>query len=214
MSDQQLRAAAKAIAAEQQINDVMEERKQVQEQLAQTIESSMESAFMSMVDGTKSAKDAFKDMARTIIAELYKVLVVQRAVGQFKAGGGGILGSLAPLFGFANGGAFQGGNVIPFANGGVVNSPTTFPMRGGQTGLMGEAGPEAIMPLKRTASGKLGVVAEGGGVVVNNNINVQGDNAAAVRAEVAKLMPTITQATKSAVIDARRRGGQMKAAFS
>jgi phage-related minor tail protein len=214
MTESALRNAAERMAADEQTNNLLQEQRDIRENLAQTIESSMESAFMSMVDGTKSAKDAFKDMARTIIAELYKVLVVQRAVGQFKTGGGGILGSLAPLFGFANGGAFQGGNVIPFANGGVVNSPTTFPMRGGQTGLMGEAGPEAIMPLKRTASGKLGVVAEGGGVVVNNNINVQGDNAAAVRAEVAKLMPTITQATKSAVIDARRRGGQMRAAFS
>ena len=51
---------------------------------------------------------------------------------------------------------------MPFANGGVVSSPTTFPMRGG-TGLMGEAGPEAIMPLTRGADGKLGVRSDGGG---------------------------------------------------
>jgi hypothetical protein len=57
----------------------------------------------------------------------------------------------------------------------------------------------------------------GGGQSVNvvNNINVSGGgNPAAIRAEVAKLMPQIAEATKSAVIDARRRGGQMKAAFS
>jgi len=58
---------------------------------------------------------------------------------------------------------------MAFASGGVVNSPTMFPMKG-RMGLMGEAGPEAIMPLTRTADGKLGVRAEGSGshTVVNN----------------------------------------------
>lgn len=58
---------------------------------------------------------------------------------------------------FANGGAFNGGTLIPFANGGVVGGPTMFAMSGGRMGVMGEAGPEAIMPLERGAGGKLGV---------------------------------------------------------
>jgi len=59
---------------------------------------------------------------------------------------------------------------MPFARGGVVSGPTTFPMQGG-TGLMGEAGPEAIMPLTRGADGRLGVRTQGGGAVtVNMNI--------------------------------------------
>lgn len=66
---------------------------------------------------------------------------------------GGIFDAVWP---FANGGVINGGAVTPFAAGGVVSSPTFFPMRGG-TGLMGEAGPEAIMPLARTGDGKLGV---------------------------------------------------------
>ena len=69
----------------------------------------------------------------------------------------------------AAGNAFSGGQVIPFADGGIVNSPTLFAMRGG-TGLMGEAGPEAIMPLARGADGKLGVKG-GGGVSVTVNIS-------------------------------------------
>ncbi len=60
---------------------------------------------------------------------------------------------------FANGAAFSGGNVIPFANGDVFSSPTYFQMGGGKTGLLGEAGPEAIMPLRRGPDGKLGVSA-------------------------------------------------------
>ncbi|EPX87258.1 hypothetical protein ruthe_00656 [Rubellimicrobium thermophilum DSM 16684] len=62
---------------------------------------------------------------------------------------------------FAAGGGLAQGRVMPFARGGVVSQATAFPMRGG-LGLMGEAGPEAIMPLARDASGRLGVRAEGG----------------------------------------------------
>lgn len=170
--------------------------------------------LMSMVDGTKTVKDAFRDMARDIIKQLYEVLVIQRLVGSAQNGTGiaGLIGGM-----FANGGAFSAGRQIQaYANGGIVGGPTYFPMAGGKTGLMGEAGPEAIMPLKRGKGGKLGVSVEGnsGSVNVVNNINVTGgSDPAAIRAEVAKLMPQITSATKSAVIDARRRGGQMKATF-
>lgn len=85
---------------------------------------------------------------------------------------GGGLGSLfGGLFGSANGNVFAGGRNTAFANGGIVNGPTVFPMRGG-TGLMGEAGPEAIMPLSRGADGKLGVRGGGvGHVTVNMNIS-------------------------------------------
>jgi len=67
---------------------------------------------------------------------------------------------LGGLFANADGNAFTQGRVSAFANGGIVNSPTLFPMRNG-TGLMGEAGPEAVMPLTRGRDGKLGVRAEG-----------------------------------------------------
>ncbi len=53
------------------------------------------------------------------------------------------------------------GKLLPFADGGVVSQPTYFPM-GGNMGLMGEAGSEAILPLKRGADGALGVAASGG----------------------------------------------------
>jgi len=72
----------------------------------------------------------------------------------------------------AKGNAFHGGNVIPFARGGVVTRPTLFPMANG-AGLMGESGPEAIIPLARSSDGKLGV--RGGGTVINitNNSSAQ-----------------------------------------
>lgn len=70
----------------------------------------------------------------------------------------------------ARGNVFSGGRVRPFAAGGIVNSPVLFPMRSG-AGLMGEAGPEAIMPLARGADGKLGVRSAGGTVQVTVNIS-------------------------------------------
>lgn len=83
------------------------------------------------------------------------------AAGNVMASAGGFLSK------FADGGVFQNGNVIPFAKGGVVNKPTLFPMANGGTGLMGEAGAEAVMPLKRMSNGKLGVESSGNGQVVN-----------------------------------------------
>lgn len=87
---------------------------------------------------------------------------------------GNLIGGLTSGLGSAIGGgvaAFAAGGVpgrvMPFAAGGVVSAPTYFPMAGA-TGLMGEAGPEAILPLKRGADGALGVAAEaGGGTVIH-----------------------------------------------
>lgn len=60
----------------------------------------------------------------------------------------------------AEAGALSG--LVPMARGGVIAAPTYFPLPGGRTGLMGESGAEAVMPLARTADGRLGVAAGGG----------------------------------------------------
>jgi len=74
----------------------------------------------------------------------------------------------------AHGNAFDTGNIVPFAHGGsftnqIVNKPTYF-RYGGRFGVMGEAGPESIMPLRRMANGDLGVASSGSGAVVTVNI--------------------------------------------
>ncbi len=84
-------------------------------------------------------------------------------------GGGGIIGGIMGWLFNAKGNAFSQGNVIPFANGGVVSSATMFPMSGGRSGVMGEAGPEAIMPLKRGPDGRLGVSAPKGASAPSQN---------------------------------------------
>lgn len=202
----ELRGTLNLIEVEKERQRVFEEAQQQREQLVSSIESTLEDGFMSMVDGTKSVKDAFRDMARDIIKELYRVLVVKKMVA-----------SISNFFGFADGGAFSGGSQIQaYANGGVVGGPTFFPMAGGKTGLMGEAGPEAIMPLKRGANGKLGVQAEGGSqgnVVVNQSFNFQANGDDSVKKLIAQAAPQIANMTQKQIMDSRRRGGSMKAAF-
>lgn len=123
-----------------------------------------------VLDGAKLS-DALQTVAQSMINTAYRAAVkpVTDHFGSMIASGAGqLFGAFSP---FADGGSFSQGRVVPFATGGVVSGPTTFPMRGGM-GLMGEAGPEAIMPLARGADGKLGVRAGGGGQAVNVVMNI------------------------------------------
>ena len=136
-----------------------------------TLSRSLKGAFEGVVFDGQKLSDALKDVGRSLASTALNA-AVKPVTNHFS---GMITGGMDTLFKglmpFADGGGFTQGRVTAFANGGVVSSPTTFPMRGG-TGLMGEAGPEAIMPLARGADGKLGVRgAVGGGVNVVMNIS-------------------------------------------
>ena len=121
--------------------------------LGDTIDDWGQKSEGAILDFALSGKANFKDMIDSMISDLVRLIAKQLIL---KALGGGIFGGI-----FGDGDAFSGGKVIPFASGGVVSSPMLFPMARGM-GLMGESGPEAIMPLKRTAGGELGVqVADG-----------------------------------------------------
>ena len=97
---------------------------------------------------------------------------------------GGLLGQV-----FASA---KGNVVTPFAGGGIVNSPTLFPLRGG-AGLMGEAGAEAIMPLARGHDGKLGVRMSGG-KPVNVTVNISTPDVASFRQSQSQIASVITRA--------------------
>jgi phage-related minor tail protein len=139
--------------------------------LSSGIGGGLRRAFDGLVfDGVKLS-DALRGVARTMADTIYGVAMkpVQNALGGALAQGlNGLLGGSMP---FEKGGAFVQGRVMPFAKGGVVAQATAFPMRGA-TGLMGEAGPEAIMPLARGADGRLGVQAAGASRPVTVVMNI------------------------------------------
>ena len=152
---------------------------------ADGIGNAFANSFKSLIDGTMSAREAlssffkdvasmFLDMAAQIIAKQMTMIILQtilKALGAVAgAGGGGGFGAGGNAFN-ANGAVSAGTGNIPslgssfgFAKGGVFNSPKFFQFAQGgtmQNGVLGEAGPEAIMPLSRGAGGKLGVNASG-----------------------------------------------------
>lgn len=119
--------------------------------LSSSIGGGLRRAFDGLVfDGLKLS-DALRVVAKSMVDAVYSAALkpVQGALGGALANG---LNSLMS-------------GLTPFAKGGVVGGPTAFPIRGGGGGLMGEAGPEAIVPLSRGADGRLGVSMSGGGPV-------------------------------------------------
>ena len=152
-----------------------------------------------MVEGTKSVKDAFKDMARSIIKELYDVLVVQRMVGSFDVGSGSGTGIMG----------FLGGIFSKRASGGTVMSNQPY--------LVGEKGPELIVPRNRGHVMNADLTADalggGGGVTVVQNFNFQANGDESVKKLIAQAAPSIANMAKQSVMDSRRRGGAMKNAF-
>lgn len=140
----------------------------------------LSTGFADMLDGSKSVGQGFQDMSKTILRSIEEMIIkllivgplmrsLQATIGRsgfslsslFSGGTSDASALAAGIMPVANGAAFAGGNVVPFARGGIVSQPTLFPMATG-AGLMGEAGPEAVMPLRRGSDGRLGVAAGGG----------------------------------------------------
>ncbi len=160
-----------AKASAKSLQDMAEEGKSAMEVLTDAVKGFGDESAQAITDFALTGKTSFSDMIDSMIHDLIKMMVYQQITGPLFSS---ISGGLGSLFTSAKGNAFQGGNVIPFAKGGIVTRPTVFPMAQG-AGLMGEAGPEAVLPLKRGAGGNLGVEASGGGVEVNIINNVGAD---------------------------------------
>jgi phage-related minor tail protein len=141
------------------------------EGMSRSIGGGLRRAFDGVVFDGMRLSDALRGVAQSMVDAAYNTAMrpVQNALGSVVANG--INGLLSGILPFQAGGALSQGRVMPFARGGVVQGPTPFPMRGGM-GLMGEAGPEAIMPLRRGADGRLGVAAAGGGAPVQVVMNI------------------------------------------
>ncbi|MEL6452020.1 MAG: phage tail tape measure protein [Pseudomonadota bacterium] len=128
--------------------------------LEKGLSSGLRKAFDGLVFDGASLSDALDALGTSMMNATYNAAikpVTDHMGGLLSTGLGGLVEGILP---FANGAPFSQGRVMPFASGGIVSGATPFGMRGGM-GVMGEAGPEAIMPLARGPDGKLGV--RGGG---------------------------------------------------
>jgi phage-related minor tail protein len=161
--------------------------------MSRSISGSLRRAFEGILFDGKRAGDALRGVGQSLSsAVLNQALApVQGAIGS--AIGGGLQSMLGSLLPFANGGVLASGRVQAFASGGIVGGPTMFPMRGG-TGLMGEAGPEAIMPLARGPDGRLGVRSGGGGGRVQVTMNITTPNAESFRRSRSQVAAELSRA--------------------
>jgi phage-related minor tail protein len=151
---------------------------------ANSFARAMTSAFTSAVAGGKRFDDVLKSLALR--------LSNMALTAAFKPLTQGLASGLQGLFGGLSGTSLGSSDadraiaasladVRPFAAGGVIASPTYFPLAPGALGLAGEAGPEAILPLARGSDGRLGVAAGGGGAAANVTINIATPDAASFR---------------------------------
>lgn len=174
--------------------------------LLNSVGQSFENAMMSAVDGTKSVKDAFKSMASEIIKELYRVFVVKRITGFITNAIGGyfntnqVSGPSMPL---------GTGNVRPmarpsFAGGGYTGAGARAGGMDGKGGFMAMLHPRETVVDHTKGQGSSGIT-----VIQNNSFG-----AGVTRSEVNAMMPRMIEATKAAVIDAKRQGGSYGKAFA
>jgi len=171
-----------------------------QETIANTVANSFANAFTAMVEGTMSVKDAFRNMAREIIKQLWEIFVVQK-----------IVGVVSQAFG------------VPKA----VTDPAVSAMMsswdgGGYTGsgarsggMDGKGGFVAMLHPQETVVDHTKGQSTGGGqpVVINQSFNFSANGDDSVKKIIAQAAPQIAQMTQKSMMDQRRRGGSMKSTF-
>ena len=182
---------------------------------AEQAENAVVNAFKGMEDAmvkfVMTGKLNFKDLANSIISDLTRMLIraaITKPLFGFLFPGlkdGGVVNG-GEIVKSAKGNVFAGNKIIPYAMGGIVNKPTVFPMANGM-GLMGEAGPEAVMPLKRGSNGKLGVQSSGGVGNIVVNVDASGSSVEGNSAQSQEFGRALASAIQSELLKQKRPGG-------
>ena len=175
--------------------------------VAEEIQGAVKNAFQGMEDAlvkfVMTGKLNFAEFTRSVLADLTRIAIRQAMLNMF--------GGIFPFLRNAQGNAFGANGVIPYAKGGVVNSPTVFPFKNG-VGLMGEAGAEAILPLKRGRSGNLGVEASGSSNNIVVNVDASGTEVQGDDTQSSQLGKLIGLAVQQELVKQQRAGGLLSRA--
>ena len=170
--------------------------------LSVTVGTGLADGFARAIAYGEDLGSTLQKLGQDIIYTVTKMLLLQSITRMFGGlfGGGSsnplavTMDGLDAVSGHASGDAFGPAGLVPFANGGIVGRPTLFRFAGG-TGLMGEAGPEAIMPLERDSHGRLGVSVANNAQAAGNvtyapviNVNVENNGSGEMSAQQANQM--------------------------
>jgi hypothetical protein len=217
--DPTLRSQAEALANQV---DHLRQMQQITDSIANSLGTGLTSAFDALIEGTQNWGNSLRQIAATVLKDiakqLIKILVIDQAINAFKSifnfgGGGGSAAAGGTMY--AANGMIAANGIQPFAMGGVVTSPTLFKFANGGTmrnGLMGEAGPEAIIPLKRGADGKLGVAGGGSGTTnVTVNVDAKGSSVQGDSGKGNQLARVVAAAVQQEMIKQKRPGGLLAA---
>jgi len=201
--------------------------KNMGEEIANVTASWFDRMADALANFVMTGKLKFKEFARSVIADIAKMIAKQmifNMIAGITSGGNWLSGlfgrksspidnttganDLAGLSSTiaANGKVFAKNGIVPYAKGGIVNSPTLFPFAKG-VGLMGEAGPEAIVPLKRGRDGKLGVAGGGGATTVNVSVDAKGTKVEGDGKQMAQLGRMLGSAIEMEIAKQKRPGG-------
>ncbi|MBU5643970.1 phage tail tape measure protein [Pluralibacter sp. S54_ASV_43] len=178
-------------------------------QTANLVSTSMDGLVGSISDALSGNADSWDNWANSVLRSMQKIILNAMLVDSLRsASNSGLFGSLGSMFGGsaggstpsgaynsaasglqlnAKGGAYASASLSAYSNS-IVSTPTYFAFAKG-AGLMGEAGPEAIMPLTRSADGSLGVrmvgtQSQGGGKIeqhITNHFTINGNGDAALK---------------------------------
>ena len=185
LNENKLQLLSGSVDKTKELNKETEKTNGLFESIKSTVATGLANAVEGLIDGTKSLSESLSGVLRQV-ASLF-----------LQAGTSSLFGSIFPS---ANGNVFAQNGIVPYAKGGYIGRPTMA--------LMGEAGPEAVLPLRRGANGKLGVGASGGGVGnVVVNVDASGSNVQGNQADGKALGSAIGAAVQAELIKQKRPGG-------
>ena len=216
------------------VQEYMDSIKDMNKQIKDTFVNAFKGMEDALVKFITTGKLSFRSLAQSILADLARMIVRQQMFNALSGlknifsfgssidqtisdkvtkGIGGTPGrsfidAALQVDDNATGNAFSRNGIVPYRKGGIVSSPTMFKFGGSNLGIMGEAGPEAILPLQRGKGGKLGVIAQGGGAVnVTVNVDATSSSVEGDEQNANEFGEQIATAVQAVIINEKRVGG-------